>query len=115
MNTCRYYADVRQTATIDALGNTTATVYDADGRAVQTIFADGTTKSTTYDSQGRVSAETDQMGQTTNYQYDASGRLTAVIAPAVTDPPQPPHPFNNPVPGTQTPTSSHDDAYGHLI
>ena len=67
----------RQTATIDALGNRTTTIYDAAGRVATVIDADSTRTTFVYDAVGNRTMVTDPLGHRATFAYNAANLLTA--------------------------------------
>ncbi len=66
-------------ATVDALGNRTTTIYDAAGEAIATIDALGNRTTTAYDAAGNAVAVTDANNHTTTSVYDADNRQIATV------------------------------------
>ncbi len=79
----------RQTTATDALGNTTAYVYDPNGNRVAVVAPSGSTPPTSnheppttytwYDALNRPIAARDALGNCAWTEYDAAGNVTAVI------------------------------------
>jgi RHS repeat-associated protein len=73
----------RQVAAIDALGNSTYTVYDERGRALEQRLADpdgpgsqfAPVTKHEYDAAGNVTSTTDALGNKTSFEYDSLNRL----------------------------------------
>jgi RHS repeat-associated protein len=84
--TFQYYADNLGMSATDALGRTTAYVYDSNGNTTSTTRLSGTSNavatSATYDTTfSEVQSATDALNHTTNFGYDTNGNLTSITDP----------------------------------
>jgi RHS repeat-associated protein len=75
----KYDSSGRQSATIDARGNTTSYSYDLTGRLTQTSYPDSTTDQANYDPNGNRTRSITRAGVMTNYVYDAANRVAQTL------------------------------------
>ena len=89
--TYAYDAAHRQTRAVDAVGDTTASVYDEDGNLVSSTDANGNITTYGYDARGEQTKVVAPFDPTTGHnattinQYDALGNLSATISPRAYD------------------------------
>jgi RHS repeat-associated protein len=76
-----YDGNSRLTQVTDALGRSTALVYDKAGRVTRTIDPTGQSVGVSYDGQGHPVTLVDERGGRTDLAYDHGGRLTKVTYP----------------------------------
>ena len=72
----------RQTNEVDALGRTTATLYETPGeRQITHIDPGANSWIETYDRKGNLLAQEDPLGNTSSYTYDTNGNRTSITEP----------------------------------